>query len=94
MFSIDLFGAAVVRKTDSWPACNEFDSSAAEDSPCREGGEARLIFRGSNILPLKWCGSWEREIPVSSLGVELERHPCHLTIVPKFVIRRQKTSSS
>ncbi|GFY08785.1 hypothetical protein TNCV_4659781 [Trichonephila clavipes] len=47
-------GSPVVKLTNSWPACHEFEASTAEVPPCRGAMHAKSI-ESSNVLPLVWC---------------------------------------
>ncbi|GFV19142.1 hypothetical protein TNCV_3223601 [Trichonephila clavipes] len=49
-------GTLVVKVTDSWPACHEFEPSTVEDPPCR-GAMPVISVEISNVLPLVWCGN-------------------------------------
>ncbi|GFW31058.1 hypothetical protein TNCV_4523271 [Trichonephila clavipes] len=42
-------------------------------------------IESSNVLPLVWCGSWEREC-------QLKRRPRHLSMARNYKVRRQKPS--
>ncbi|GFV10394.1 hypothetical protein TNCV_1950451 [Trichonephila clavipes] len=53
---MDCRGSLVAEVTDSWPACQEFELSAAEDPPCREAMHFKSV-ESSNVLLLMWCGS-------------------------------------
>ncbi|GFU83973.1 uncharacterized protein TNCV_560991 [Trichonephila clavipes] len=46
-------GSLVVKVTDSWPACQEFEPSTAENPPCRGATHIKSVER-SNVLPLVW----------------------------------------
>ncbi|GFX30518.1 hypothetical protein TNCV_3461691 [Trichonephila clavipes] len=52
-------GSLVIKVTNSWLACHEFEPSATEDPPCREAMHVKSVV-SSNVLPLVWCGSKER----------------------------------
>ncbi|GFV66613.1 hypothetical protein TNCV_1612221 [Trichonephila clavipes] len=45
-------GSLVVKVTDSWPACHEFEPNTVEDPPCSEAMDVKFI-ESSNVLP---CG--------------------------------------
>ncbi|GFW46459.1 hypothetical protein TNCV_4811471 [Trichonephila clavipes] len=49
-------GSPMVKVTDSWVVCHEFESSTTEDSPCREAMRVTSV-ESSNVLPLVWYGS-------------------------------------
>ncbi|GFT41769.1 hypothetical protein TNCV_4708241 [Trichonephila clavipes] len=55
----------------SWQACHDFEPSTTKDPPCREAMHVKSV-KSSNVLPLMWCGSWEREVPfqVSSSSLD------------------------
>ncbi|GFV19138.1 hypothetical protein TNCV_3223561 [Trichonephila clavipes] len=42
-------GSLVVKVTDSWPACHQFQPSTAEDPPCRGAMHVKSV-KSSNIL--------------------------------------------
>ncbi|GFX11404.1 hypothetical protein TNCV_2804651 [Trichonephila clavipes] len=46
-------GSLVVKVTDSYPACHEFDTSFAEDPPGRRLMHVKSV-ESSNVL--RWCG--------------------------------------
>ncbi|GFX52054.1 hypothetical protein TNCV_4653831 [Trichonephila clavipes] len=52
-------GNLVVKVTDSWPACHDFEPSTPKDAPCRVAMHFKSA-ESSNALPLVWCGSYER----------------------------------
>ncbi|GFV62497.1 uncharacterized protein TNCV_630761 [Trichonephila clavipes] len=79
-------GSLVAKVMDSWLACHEFELSAFEDPPCREGLHVKSV-ESSNVLPLVWCGSKER-------GCQLRFRPRHLTMVQNYEVRLQKLSRS
>ncbi|GFW72855.1 hypothetical protein TNCV_1266981 [Trichonephila clavipes] len=64
-------GSLMVKITDSWLSCHEFEPSTTKDPPCREAMRVKSV-ESSNVLLLVWYGSWERDVPVqvssSSLG--------------------------
>ncbi|GFY30238.1 hypothetical protein TNCV_3091451 [Trichonephila clavipes] len=72
----------VVKVTDSWPAYYDFESSTAEDPPCRGGMHVKSI-ESPNVLPLVWCGSQKK-------GCQLRCHSLHLTMVQNYEVRCQK----
>ncbi|GFU55092.1 hypothetical protein TNCV_425991 [Trichonephila clavipes] len=48
-------GSLMVKVTDSWLACHEFEPSTDKDPPC--GGAMHIKFvESSNVLPLVWYG--------------------------------------
>ncbi|GFY00734.1 mariner Mos1 transposase [Trichonephila clavipes] len=49
-------GSLVVKAMDSWPACHEFESSTAEDHPCRGAMDVKSVD-SSNVLPLNSLNS-------------------------------------
>ncbi|GFW41247.1 hypothetical protein TNCV_1002401 [Trichonephila clavipes] len=44
-------GSLVVKVTDSWPECHEFEPSTAEDPPCMEAMHVKSVV-SSKVLPL------------------------------------------
>ncbi|GFU77571.1 hypothetical protein TNCV_3499431 [Trichonephila clavipes] len=46
-------GSFVVKVTDSWLACHEFEPSTTEDPPCRGAMYVKSVD-SSNVLPLVW----------------------------------------
>ncbi|GFV99302.1 hypothetical protein TNCV_1512741 [Trichonephila clavipes] len=46
----------VVKVTDLWQACHEFEPSATEDLPSMGAMPIKFV-ENSNILPLVWCSS-------------------------------------
>ncbi|GFU63524.1 hypothetical protein TNCV_1000751 [Trichonephila clavipes] len=46
-------GSLVVKVSDSWQACHEFEPSTAEDPPCRGVMHVKCV-ESSNVLPLVW----------------------------------------
>ncbi|GFY20686.1 hypothetical protein TNCV_1119201 [Trichonephila clavipes] len=73
-------GSRVVKVSDhSWP-CQEFEPSTTKDPPCR--GAMRVKFvENSNVLPLVWCGSLEREVPVQVSSTSFDRGPSPRTLM-------------
>ncbi|GFT57265.1 hypothetical protein TNCV_1692591 [Trichonephila clavipes] len=65
-------GILVTKVTDSWPACHEFESSAAEDPPCRGAMHVKSA-ESTNVFPLVWCG-----VVISRGGYQLRCRPRHL----------------
>ncbi|GFU85813.1 hypothetical protein TNCV_2036441 [Trichonephila clavipes] len=53
------------------PACHEFKPSTAKDPQCRKAMHEKSV-ESSNVLPLVWCGSWEREVSSTSLDHSLK----------------------
>ncbi|GFW43593.1 hypothetical protein TNCV_4769451 [Trichonephila clavipes] len=51
-----LRGSLVIKVTDLWPTCDEFEPSTAEDPPCSGAMHVKSVD-SSNVLPLVWCGS-------------------------------------
>ncbi|GFX68174.1 hypothetical protein TNCV_4439971 [Trichonephila clavipes] len=49
-------GSLVVKATDSWLTCHEFEPSTTKDPPCMENMHVKSV-KSSNILPLVWWGS-------------------------------------
>ncbi|GFV37515.1 uncharacterized protein TNCV_127261 [Trichonephila clavipes] len=70
-------GSQVVKLTDSWPACHEFEPSTTEDQPCRVAMYVKSV-KSSNVLFRWWCG-----MEVKRGECQLRYHPCHLTMVKK-----------
>ncbi|GFS72055.1 hypothetical protein TNCV_2676991 [Trichonephila clavipes] len=44
----------MVKVTDSWPACHEFELCVTENPPCR-GGDARYFVEAQTSF--RWCGA-------------------------------------
>ncbi|GFV59795.1 uncharacterized protein TNCV_956941 [Trichonephila clavipes] len=47
--------SAVDKVKDSWPACHEFEPSAADEPPCRGMRHAKSVERAQTSS--RWCGS-------------------------------------
>ncbi|GFW95482.1 uncharacterized protein TNCV_1721841 [Trichonephila clavipes] len=77
---MSLYGrdSLVVKVTDSWSDCHEFEPSTAEDPPCRGAMHVKPV-ESSNVLPLEGVPA-----QVSSLS----------TMVQNYEVRRQKPSTS
>ncbi|GFY05689.1 hypothetical protein TNCV_4403561 [Trichonephila clavipes] len=45
-------GSLVVKVTDSWPTCHEFEPSVTEDPPREEGGRCTLNVSGLKRTPV------------------------------------------
>ncbi|GFU91460.1 hypothetical protein TNCV_2542281 [Trichonephila clavipes] len=60
----------VVKVTDSWPACHEFEPGIADD-PLRRGDRCTLNVSSSNVLPLVWSGCSETVVPAQVLSPSL-----------------------
>ncbi|GFX39103.1 hypothetical protein TNCV_359171 [Trichonephila clavipes] len=76
----------VVKVTDSWLTCHEFEPNTAEDQMCRgtmhvKSAEAQKFF--------SWCG-----VEVSRRWCQLRCHFRQLTMVQNYEVRRQKPSRS
>ncbi|GFW18296.1 hypothetical protein TNCV_4008351 [Trichonephila clavipes] len=52
-------GSLVVKVTDSWPACHEFDPSTAEDPPFRRAMHVNLTRAQTSF---RWCGVVNRRV--------------------------------
>ncbi|GFV55124.1 hypothetical protein TNCV_2623451 [Trichonephila clavipes] len=59
----------VMKVTDFWSVCHEFEPSTTEEPPCN--GECTLNL-SSNVLPLVWSGSFERGVPVQVSSSSLD----------------------
>ncbi|GFY03400.1 hypothetical protein TNCV_1173581 [Trichonephila clavipes] len=46
-------GSLVVKVTDSWPACHEFEPITTADPPCRGAMHIKSV-ESSHVLPLLW----------------------------------------
>ncbi|GFV45034.1 hypothetical protein TNCV_907811 [Trichonephila clavipes] len=46
-------GSLVVKITDSWPACHDFEPSTAEDTPCRGAVHIKSVDAQTSS---HWCG--------------------------------------
>ncbi|GFY32583.1 uncharacterized protein TNCV_673381 [Trichonephila clavipes] len=80
-------GSLVVKVTDLWLACHEFEPSTTEDLPYRGAMHVKSV-ESSNILPLVWCGNLKREMTAQRC------RPRHLTVVQNYEVRHQKPSCS
>ncbi|GFV19819.1 hypothetical protein TNCV_480451 [Trichonephila clavipes] len=52
----------VLKVTDSWLACHEFEPSTTKDQLCKKAMQVKS-HENSNILSFVWFGSKEREVP-------------------------------
>ncbi|GFV32381.1 hypothetical protein TNCV_1676671 [Trichonephila clavipes] len=52
--------SSVVKVTDSWLACHEFEPSTTDDPPCRGAMSVKSVA-SSNFLPLVWYDVVVRE---------------------------------
>ncbi|GFV78575.1 hypothetical protein TNCV_1888811 [Trichonephila clavipes] len=71
----------------SWLACHEFEPSTIKDPPCRGAIHVKSV-ESSNVFPLVWCGSKEREVPaqVSSSSSSFK--------MTRFVLKSPRNSFS
>ncbi|GFY04429.1 uncharacterized protein TNCV_4415171 [Trichonephila clavipes] len=81
-------GSLVVKVTDSWSTCHEFEPNTAEDPPCRGAMHVKSV-ESSNVLPFVWCG-----VVVRRGACQLRCRPRHLTMVQNYEVHPQKPSSS
>ncbi|GFX49428.1 uncharacterized protein TNCV_3342061 [Trichonephila clavipes] len=79
-------GSLVVTVSDrGWP-CHELKPSTAKDPPCRGVIHAKSV-ESSIVLPLVWCGSYDRRY-------QLRCRPRHFTMAQNYEVHRQKLSCS
>ncbi|GFV86822.1 hypothetical protein TNCV_3965521 [Trichonephila clavipes] len=57
---------SLVKETDSWSVCHQFEPGIAEGPPFKEAIHVKSCD-SLNILPLMWCGSWREDARSSSL---------------------------
>ncbi|GFX40666.1 hypothetical protein TNCV_1217891 [Trichonephila clavipes] len=63
-----VLGSLVVKVTDWWSVCHEFQPSTAEDPPCR----GTMHVKSAIVPPMMRWGSLEREMPSQALSSSLE----------------------
>ncbi|GFV90938.1 hypothetical protein TNCV_1248271 [Trichonephila clavipes] len=81
LYSVENFTCvrgSLVKVTDSWPACHEFEPSTTDNPPCRRNtlNMSQTFSRGMVV----WIG-----------GCQLSCCSRHLTMVQNYKVRHQKS---